>query len=94
MMLKDVIAVRALENHRLFVRFEDGVEGEIDFEQLAPFDGVFAPLRDPQVLSQVRVNIEWGTIEWPCGADIDPIVLYSAVSGIPIPDYVSAGSQA
>jgi hypothetical protein len=94
MMLKDVVAVRALPNHRLYVRFEDGVEGEVSFEALAPFEGVFAPLQDPKVFGEVRVNPELGTIEWPSGADIDPIVLYSAISGIPIPDYSRADSQA
>jgi len=87
MMWKDVVQVKALDHHRLYVQFEDGVEGEIDFARLAPFEGVFEPLRDPDVFRQVQVNSEWGTIEWPCGADIDPVVLYSAVSGIPIPDY-------
>ena len=86
-MLKDAIWVKALRGNKIRVRFEDGVEGKVDFAALAPFEGVFAPLRDPKVFKQVRVNPELGTIEWPSGADIDPIVLYCAVSGIPIPDY-------
>ena len=93
-MLKDVISVKAIRGYRLRVRFEDGVEGEVDVSSLVPFEGVFAPLREQREFDQVRVNAEAGTIEWPCGADIDPVILYSAVSGLPIPDYSRSGSRA
>jgi hypothetical protein len=93
-MLKDVISVRNLAGYWLRVRFEDGVEGDVDVSSLLPFEGVFAPLKNPHEFNQVRVNAESGTIEWPCGADINPIILYSAVSGIPIPDYSRSGSRA
>lgn len=48
------------------------------------FDGVFEPLRDPAFFSQVRVDPEAGTIVWPNGADLDPLVLHSRVTGVPI----------
>jgi hypothetical protein len=84
-MYRDVVEVRPLNAYRLFVRFEDGNAGEIDITTLVPFDGVFAPLKDRQVFQSVRVNAEMGTIEWPSGADIDPVVLYCRVRGIPVP---------
>jgi hypothetical protein len=34
----------------------------------------------------VDVNPEWGTIFWPNGADLDPDVLYSMVTGEAIPE--------
>ena len=42
--------------------------------------------RDPQMFAEVRVVPEWGTIAWPNGADLDPDVLYSRVTGVPIAD--------
>jgi hypothetical protein len=83
-MMKDVIEVRALGGYRLYVRFEDGVQGEVDVGELVPFEGVFAPLRDPARFAEVRVNADVGTVCWPNGADIDPDVLYAKVSGKPL----------
>ena len=83
-MLKDVVEVRPLEGYRVFLRFDDGVQGEIDLEPLlSPFDGVFAPLRDLARFRGVFVD-DGGTIAWPNGADLAPEILYSKVSGRPL----------
>ena len=83
-MLKDIVAVKPLGEHRLYLRFEDGVEGIVDLAEHLAFRGVFEPLRDPAYFARVRVDSELGTIAWPNGADLDPDVLYSQVTGIPI----------
>mgnify|MGYP001052826908 FL=1 len=82
--LVDVVEVRATGERRLYLRFEDGAAGEVDLDCLVRWEGVFEPLRDPQRFAEVRVDRELGTIVWPNGADIDPDVLYSAVTGTPI----------
>jgi len=79
-MLGDVVAVKASGGSRLWLRFDDGVEGEVDVSRLIAFDGVFEPLRDPRVFSAVSVSQDLGTIVWPNGADLDPMVLYEHVS--------------
>jgi hypothetical protein len=84
-MLKDIVSVTRLEGTRLHVRFEDGIEGDLDIAALVPFDGVFAPLNDPAEFAKVAVNPDLGTICWPNGADLDPSVLYSLVTGAPLP---------
>jgi hypothetical protein len=33
-MLKDIVAVKPLEGHQLFLRFEDGIEGVVDISRL------------------------------------------------------------
>lgn len=85
-MLKDVVAVEALEPYRLRLVFEDGVAGEVDVARLVRFDGVFAPLSDPTSFRAVRVEPEAGTVVWPSGADLDPNVLYAEVTGVPVAD--------
>jgi hypothetical protein len=86
-MLKDILQVRPLEQHRLYIRFEDGIEGTVDLKDLVRFEGVFAPLKDQAVFEGVYVDSELGTICWPNGADLDPVVLYALVTGHSIPCY-------
>lgn len=82
-MLRDVVEVRPLERYRVFLRFDDGVQGDIDLEPLlSPFDGVFEPLGDPDRFREVFVD-DGGTIAWPNGADLAPEVLYSIVAKRP-----------
>ena len=83
-MLSDVVKVEPRGGYRIWLQFEDEVEGEVDLELLLSFRGVFAPLRDPAYFARVRVNPELGTICWPNDADWDPLVLYSLVTGRPI----------
>ena len=79
-MLHDVTAVTPLDGHRLQLVFDDGVEGVYDASGL-DFTGVFEPLRDPVYFASVRVDAELGTVVWANGADLDPLVLYAAVTG-------------
>lgn len=93
-MLKEIIEVRPLDGYRLWLRFEDGAASEVDLAQMIQFDGVFAPVRERAYFVQVRVDPECGTIVWPNGADLDPLVLYSKVTGIPIPKIeIKTGSR-
>jgi hypothetical protein len=91
-MLKEVVAVEALEPYRLRMTFEDGVTGEVDLTVLVPFEGVFAPLRDPDRFRAVAVAPEAGTIVWPDGADLDPDVLYAIVTGVPVEQRLAQGA--
>lgn len=84
-MIVDVIDVKAVDAHRLQLVFRDGVRGVVDVAGMVPFDGVFAPLRDPAVFASARVNADLGTVTWPNGADLDPAVLYAAITGAPLP---------
>lgn len=83
-MLKDIVEVRALGGYRVHLRFEDGAQGELDLGTMIRFKGVFAGLADECEFAKVRVDPELGTITWPSGADLDPDVLYAAVTGKPI----------
>ncbi|MFN8494602.1 MAG: DUF2442 domain-containing protein [Caldilineaceae bacterium] len=84
-MLKDIVAVKPLDDYRLHLRFEDGVEGEVDVAALIRFTGIVEPLKQPDYFSQVCVNPDLGTIGWPNEADLDPDVLYGILTGQPLP---------
>lgn len=86
-MLKDIVSAYPLENSRLLLRFEDGVEGVVEVAAMITFDGVFAPLSDPAEFARATVNPELGTVVWPCGADLDPDVLYATLTGSAIPPF-------
>ena len=70
-----VVAVEALEKHRLRARFSDGTEGVRDFADILEEGGpMVEPLRDPTFFS--RVFIELGAPTWPNGYDIAPWTLH------------------
>ena len=93
-MLKDIVEVRPLIPYKVHLRFEDGVEGEVDLAKMIDFSGVFAPLKDRREFAKVRVHPELGTIVWPNGADLDPDVLHAEVTGQPIALDDPAGREA
>ena len=74
----DIVEARYVTGHTVWLRFEDGTQGEIDLaaELWGP---VFEPLRDPDYFKQVRLNPDIGTIVWPNGADFSPEFLYEKV---------------
>ncbi|XGV86832.1 MAG: tetratricopeptide repeat protein [Limnothrix sp. BL-A-16] len=79
-MIHDVVSVEVLTGYCLKLGFDDGVIGIVDISQQVRFQGVFAPLADRAFFEQVTVNADIGSIAWPNGADLDPLVLYAAVA--------------
>ena len=75
-MLVNVVDAHVIAGHRIYLRFEDGLDGELDLFPLIPFEGVFAHLRDPLRFAELGVNHDLGTICWPNGADLAPETLY------------------
>jgi Protein of unknown function (DUF2442) len=69
-----VISVRPLDDYRLAIRFDDGLEGELALGDRL-FGPVFEPLKDPALFAQVFVD-EFGAVAWPNGADLAPDALY------------------
>jgi hypothetical protein len=87
-MFPRVTHVRHLKEFRLEITFADGRTGELDFaNRVLGREGVFIPLQNIEFFSQVRVDLEAGTLVWPNDVDLDPDILYSAVSGDPLPKW-------
>lgn len=76
-MYYNVTAAKHVREYVVWLKFEDGTEGEVDLagELWGP---VFEPLKDTQRFGEVMVA-EYGTIAWPNGADIAPEFLYERV---------------
>jgi hypothetical protein len=73
--MADVLRVRALEDHKLWVRFTDGSEGVRDLCDLISQGGsMIEPLREQSYFTRVFVGM--GAPTWPNGFDLDPIHLY------------------
>ena len=63
------------QDFRLWLRFADGVEGEVDL-QGELWGEVFEPLQDKSKFAGFVLDQELGTIVWPNGADFAPEFLY------------------
>ena len=72
----DVVEARYLRGYTIWLKFEDGVSGEVDLA--ADLHGpVFGPLRDQHYFRRFVVSRDLGTVSWPNGADFAPEFLYA-----------------
>lgn len=79
--IHDITEVEVTGNYELRVTFDDGAVRDLDLG--GQLDGpVFEPLRDPAKFAAVKVDPESGTVVWPTGADLDPIVIYEGLPPI------------
>ena len=74
-MLHRVIDARHAGGHRVWLRFEDGLSGELDLSSEL-WGTMFEPLKDVATFSKLRVDADLDTIVWPNGADFSPQWLY------------------
>jgi hypothetical protein len=60
-MIHKIVAAKALPNYRLWVSFEDGIEGEVDLSDLVG-KGVFQVWQDPVEFAKVYVDHQTATV--------------------------------
>lgn len=77
--MERVTRAEARSNFRLWLKYTDGVEGEVDLRGLVG-QGAFAAWLTPGVFEAVRVN-EYGAPEWPGEIDLCPDSLYMQLTG-------------
>ncbi len=65
------IAVEPRDGYRLYVVFNNGMQGEIDLSGELWGD-VFEALKDPEIFKTGHQNPELGTVAWVNGADLAP----------------------
>ena len=66
-----LIDARLVSEHRLWLIYDDGRQGEVDLS--AELSGaVFEPLRDLEFFKRFTLNPHFHTLQWPNGADFAP----------------------
>lgn len=74
-MIPRVVEAKHTEDYRVWVRFSDGTQGEIDLEKEL-WGEIFEPLKDVDEFKRLRADPELHTVVWPNGADFAPEFLY------------------
>src|SRR5579871_5024663 len=72
----DVVEVKPEPNHRLFVRFKDGLAGHVQLLR-ENLNGALEPLRDQEFFQQAFVD--QGAVAWPGNIDLAPDSMYEEV---------------
>ena len=70
-MLARIIEAQYVCDFTVWLRFDDGAEGEVDLskELTGP---IFKPLRDVEFFRRLQLHPELRTLVWPNGADFAP----------------------
>ncbi len=73
-MILRIIEVRVVGPQTLFLRFNDGAEGDVDVAPLLK-GPVFEPVRNSAFFERAELDPVSGTVAWPNGADFAPEAL-------------------
>ena len=73
------VEVKALSGYRIWIRFADGVEGEVDLSHLAG-RGVFSSWQDDKVFQQVHIG-PGGELAWSEEIDLCADSIYMKLTG-------------
>ena len=70
-MMPRIVEARYVAGFKVWIRFSDGAEGDVDLsrELTGP---MFAPLRNVEEFSRLKLHPELRTLVWPNGADLAP----------------------
>ena len=82
--LPELMEVEARDKLRIWIKFDDGVAGEVDLSHLAGM-GVFKAWDDRGFFEQAFIG-ERGEVSWANEIDIDPYKLYMDVTGKTVED--------
>jgi len=74
-----VTACKVEDDYKLWLRFEDGLEGSVFLGNLLEI-GAFKLWRDVREFEKVSVDPETATVTWEGGIRLDPDILYQDVA--------------
>ncbi len=81
--MKHIIAVQALPDHKLKLRYDDGVEGVVNLSAEVG-KGVFKAWEDPQHFEAVKIQHDGRSLEWPGEIDLCADALYLEITGMTV----------
>jgi len=70
-MILHTVTVKALENYRLYLTFNNGVSGEVDLTDEL-WGEVFEPLKEQALFQTAHQDEVMQTVSWANGADFAP----------------------
>jgi hypothetical protein len=70
-----LLEARHVRNYTIWLKFSDGVEGQIDLENEL-YGSMFEPLKSLEEFRKFSVHPELHTLVWQNGADISPEFLH------------------
>ena len=76
--IEKIVACKPLPDYHIWIRFEDGLEGEVNLNHLVG-KGVFEAWNSIEFFNQVRVDPKTDTVAWGEDIDLDPYVLREKV---------------
>jgi hypothetical protein len=82
--MKKITALNVLDHYRVWLRFDDGVEGEVDFSH-KPRTGVYAPWQDYNCFRRAHIG-QYGELRWDDQLDFGPDSLWLRVTDRPPED--------
>ena len=77
--MKKITSIKVLDNYRIWLRFNDGVEGVVDFSS-KPRTGVFAFWNDYENFRKAHID-DLGALIWNDQIDFCPDSLWLQVTG-------------
>lgn len=81
--------VESREGFRIWLRYSDGISGEIDLSDLSG-QGVFTAWADRSFFESVRIG-PCGAIAWGEDLDLCPDAMYLRLTGMSVPEYFGGG---
>ncbi len=85
-MYYDPAHVKYIKEYIIYVKFEDGTGGEVDFRNVIQSVKPYHTLSDINLFKKVEIHPEIKVICWENGLDYDPIILYYKANKLPFPE--------
>lgn len=77
-MYPELLEAKYVKDYRIWVKFADKTEGEIDLEKEL-YGEIFEPLKNIQLFKSFSIHAELRTIFWSNGADLSPEFIYETI---------------